>query len=215
VPVYNLFFFMAMKEVSSGTAALIIATNPVFTALLAAPLLGEPFGKRRAGGLLLGLAGVFVVIRYGAGASLDIHYWRSALILLLAPLSWAGYTLIGKSLPADCNRLDASLAQLVIGSAPLALFITPALGHTLLTHPLALWSSLYLGLLCTLFGFAAWLWALGRLSATQTAAFVFLNPPLANLWAWLLGETRLTPVYLLGAALLLCGVGLIVFGRKN
>lgn len=219
VPVYNLFFFMAMKDVATGTAALIIATNPVFTALLAAPLLGEPFGKRRAGGLLLGLAGVFIVIRYGigagAGASLAVHYWRSALLLLLAPLSWAGYTIIGKSLPADCNRLDASLAQLVIGSAPLAFFFTPSLGHTLMTHPLALWSSLYLGLLCTLFGFAAWLWALGRLSATQTAAFVFLNPPLANLWAWLLGETNLTPVYLLGAALLLCGVALIVFGRKN
>src|SRR6185369_3975778 len=64
VPVYNFFFFIALKEVSSGTAALIIATNPVFTALLAAPLLGEPFGKRRGAGLLLGLAGVFIVIHF-------------------------------------------------------------------------------------------------------------------------------------------------------
>ena len=39
--------------------------------------------------------------------------------------------------------------------------------------------------------------------------------PLANFWTRLLGEIVRTLVYLLGAALLLCGVGLIVFGRKN
>ncbi len=214
VPCYNFFFFFAAKDVPSGTQALIIAMNPAFTALLAYLVLREPFGWRRLGGLLLASLGVFIVIRYGAGKALGLGYLRSALLLLLAPLSWAGYTVIGKRLPEGTDRLDATLALLAVGSAPLMAFAGPATVRALAAHPPALWSCLYLGLFCTLFGFAAWLWALGRLPATEVAAFVFLNPPLANLWAWLFEGTHLNPAFLLGAAVLLAGVMLIVVAPR-
>ena len=64
VPVYNLAFLHGLKTVPTGTASLIIALNPVFTAVLARIVLKEPFGLRRSLGLALSLAGVFVVIRY-------------------------------------------------------------------------------------------------------------------------------------------------------
>ena len=42
------------------------------------------------------------------------------------------------------------------------------------------------------------------------AAFVFLNPPLANLWAWLFEGATLRPPFLIGALVLLAGVATIV-----
>ena len=48
VPVYNLAFLHGLKTVPTGTAALVIALNPVFTAVLARARARETFGPRRA-----------------------------------------------------------------------------------------------------------------------------------------------------------------------
>jgi drug/metabolite transporter (DMT)-like permease len=210
VPVYNLAFFHGLKTVPTGTAALIIALNPVFTAVLARVLLGESFGPRRALGLALALAGVFVVIRYGTDKPVDWPYLSSALVLVLAPLGWAFYTVIGRRLPAAADAFDTTYALLFVGSLPMLVLATPTLGRTLLAHPGALGAALYLAVPCTLVAYAGWIWALKRLPAGEVAAFVFLNPPLANLWAWLFEGATLRPPFLLGAAVLLAGVAAIV-----
>jgi drug/metabolite transporter (DMT)-like permease len=210
VPVYNLAFLHGLKTVPTGTAALIIALNPVFTAVLARLVLKERLGLRRTAGLVLSLAGVFVVIRYGTDKPVDWPYLSSALVLSLAPLGWAVYTVIGRRLPVAADALDTTYALLFVGSLPLVALATPSLGRNLLAHPGALWSALYLAVPCTLVAYAGWIWALKRLPAGEVAAFVFLNPPLANLWAWLFEGARLKPPFLLGAGVLLAGVAVII-----
>lgn len=210
VPAYNLFFFHGLKTVPTGTAALVVALNPAFTALLARVFLGEAFGVRKTAGLLLALTGVFVVIRYGSDRPVDWPYLSSALVLALAPLSWACYTVIGRRMPAAADALDTTYALLFLGGLPLAATATPQLLRTLLADRGALLSALYLALPCTLFGYAGWIWALKRLPAGEVAAFVFLNPPLATLWAWLFEGQPLRPPFLLGALVLLVGVAAIV-----
>ena len=213
VPLYNLFFFAAMRRVPSGTAALIIALNPAFTALLASFFLGETFGARRLLGLVSGLAGVFVILQAGGQLATPGEV-RDALLLVLAPLCWAGYTVIGRAWQPPISRFDATLLLLTLGSAPMIIGLRGGLPGRLAAQPAVLAWALYLGLFCTLFGFAAWLWALGRLPAGKVAAFVFLNPPLAALWAAWLEGLRPDGTWLLGAALVLVGMALILFGRK-
>jgi drug/metabolite transporter (DMT)-like permease len=210
VPGYNLFFLHGLKTVPTGTASLIIALNPVFTAVLARIFLGEEFGGRRTFGLVLALAGVFVVIRYGTDEPVGWPYLSSAVVLAMAPLSWAAYTVMGRRLPPAASALDTTYALLFVGSLPLLAFATPALGRRLLEHPGALAAALYLAVPSTLLAYAAWVWALKRLPAGEVAAFVFLNPPLANLWAWLFEGTTLRPPFVVGAAVLLLGVAAIV-----
>jgi drug/metabolite transporter (DMT)-like permease len=177
VPGYHLFFLHGMKTVPSGTAALIVALNPVFTAVLARLALGEEFGSRKIVGLVLALAGVFVVIRYGTDRAVDWPYLSSALLLTLSPLCWAIYTVIGRALASSPGALGAAL---------------------------------YLAIPCSLLAYAGWIWALKRVPAGDAAAFVFLNAPLANLWAWFLEGATLRPPFVLGALVLLVGVAAIV-----
>jgi O-acetylserine/cysteine efflux transporter len=213
VPAYNLFFLHGLKTVPTGTAALIIALNPAFTAVLARVFLKEDLGARKVVGLVLALVGVFVVIRFGTEKPVDWPYLSSALLLALAPLSWACYTVIGRRLPGAADAFDTTYAVLFLGSLPVVALATPALGRTLVTHPGALGAALYLAVPCSLVGYAGWIWALKRLPAGEVAAFVFLNPPLANLWAWIFEGARLRPPFLLGAVVLLVGVAAIVVRR--
>jgi drug/metabolite transporter (DMT)-like permease len=150
------------------------------------------------------------VIRYGTDKPVDWPYLSSALVLVLAPLSWALYTVIGRGLPRTADAFDTTYALLLVGSLPLLVLATPDLGRGLRAHPGALGAALYLAVPCTLVAYAGWIWALKRLPAGEVAAFVFLNPPLANLWAWLFQGATLEPPFLLGAAALLVGVAAIV-----
>jgi drug/metabolite transporter (DMT)-like permease len=208
VPIYNLAFLHGLKTVPTGTAALIIALNPAFTAVLARLVLkrSSAAAHRRPAMALPG----FVVIRYGTDKPVDWPYLSSALVLSLAPLGWAVYTVIGRRLPVSADALDTTYALLFVGSLPLVVLATPSLGRSLLAHPAALWSALYLAVPCTLVAYAGWIWALKRLPAGEVAAFVFLNPPLANLWAWLFEGATLKAPFLLGALVLLAGVAVIV-----
>lgn len=215
VPAYNVFFFTGLKTVPSGTAALVVTISPVLTALFARLFLGEPFGKRKLAGLVLALLGVFVVIRFGTERPLDWPYLSAALLLAGAPATWAGYTVLGKKLPAEVDTLDATLAILFVGSLPTALFVDRDMLAILRGSPGALGAALYLGVFCTLIGYLAWNWALRRLPASEVAAFVFLNPPLANFWAWLFVGDRLRAPFVLGALILLAGVALIVLGART
>jgi drug/metabolite transporter (DMT)-like permease len=210
VPAYNVFFFHGLKTVPSGTGALVIALNPVFTAVLARVVLGEPFGPRHLAGLALALAGVFVVVRFGTDKVVDWPYLSSALLLALAPLSWAVYAVLGRRLPEGADPLDTSYALLFVGSLPLLAFVRPSTVAKLAASPGALWSALYLAVPCTLLAWVSFLWALKRLPAGEAAAFIFLNPPLANLWSFLVEGKAVRLPFLAGAAILLAGVALIV-----
>ena len=59
---YQLLFMNGMKWTAAGDASLIIPVNPVFTVLLAVPMLGQRLSSRMVLGLLFGLAGVATVV---------------------------------------------------------------------------------------------------------------------------------------------------------
>lgn len=87
---FNLLFFHAMQSTSADNGALIMATNPLLTTLLAAVLLGERAGARQLAALPVALLGVAVVIAHGDPARLShLQVARGDLLMLGANLTWA------------------------------------------------------------------------------------------------------------------------------
>src|SRR5581483_4088755 len=195
-----------------GTAALIIALNPVLTFVLALLLRVERFAAWKAGGIALAFAGVWQVIVYGAGKEVRGAYLVDALVLVLAPLSWALYTLLGKRLlGASASPLLLTYLTLAIGSLPtLPLAIADPGFRAAVAHwdALRYGAALFLGLACSCIGYWLWNVALQQLPASTVAAFVFLNPPLALLSAWLWFGTVPGWGLLVGGVLVLIGVRL-------
>jgi len=206
---YNLAFAAGHRRIGAGTGSLIITLNPVLTFLLAVLSGQERPTFRRAAGLAVAFAGIYVVVVHGAGRTVEAAYLRDALLLLGAPASWAVYTVLSKPLVSRYSPLHLTFLVLGLASLPT---VPIALVDTPLRAKLALWgterfgAALFLSLACTLFAFWLWYEALRRLPSSRAAAFVFLNPPLALFFEWLwFGRVPAAGLFL-GGLLVLVGV---------
>lgn len=210
---YNLAFGEGHHRVAAGTGSLIIALNPVLTFLLATLLRLERPPWTRAAGMAVAFGGIYLVVVHGAGREVAAAYYLDALVLLGAPVSWALYTVLGKTLLDRASPVH--LTFLVLGLASL-----PTLGLALtdagLQAKVSAWggerfgAALFLSLGCTLLGFWLWYEALKRLPATEAAAFVFLNPPLTLVFEWLWFRRAPTAGLLAGGLVVLAGVYLCI-----
>jgi drug/metabolite transporter (DMT)-like permease len=211
VPGYNLALNWGQGRVPAATASLIIATNPIFTYLLAVALLDERVRWPKVVGLAVAFLGVYGLVRFQNG-QIGGTYLIHALVVLLAPLSWALATVIGKPVTTRRDPLLFTFAATGIGSLPF--LVTLALGtgdtHGVLGRLTQTgWIALvHLSLGCTIIGFAAWFWALRHLSASSVAAFVFLNPPFTLLFGILWGTEAFHWSLAVFGVVILAGVAL-------
>jgi drug/metabolite transporter (DMT)-like permease len=213
---YNTFLGWGETYVPAGTASLIIALNPTFAYSLSVLTLGERFLPRRAFGMAIAFGGLFVIVRWGSGRPVTLDDAWYALITMLAPLCWAGYTVLGKSVVArHPPLLVTGTAMMFAGLFSLA-FVSPSLLAQLPTLPAAFWWSVFfLAVPCTVFAFAAWFGALERMAAGRVASFVYLVPMFAVTFSSFLLDEPVTPALLLGAAILIGGVWLATQARDK
>ena len=209
---YNYFLYVGQSEIKPGAAALLTTLAPIFTLLLAIPLLKERVPIRRTLGILIAFAGLYIVIgwgRVGLGHVTGISRAdiRFALITALAPLSWSIYTIIGKDLVKRYSAVTVTYLSLVIGTLPLLSVSGPHFVATLSSMGRTHWIALaYLALFCTIIGFWIWITGLKVLPATSVASFIYLNPPLAAFFGWILFDEEITAMFLVGSAVVLAGL---------
>ena len=201
-------FAYATLSLTAGFAALLNATAPMWTALLAWVWLGERIARVRVLGLLLGLVGVGVLVGDRVGLRGDTH---AALLAagagLLATLCY-GYA-------ANCTRHHLG------GVPPLAAAAGSQVGSAVLLAPLALWTwpaatpglrdwlaVLALGVFCTALAYVLYFRLIQRVGPTGAVSVTFLIPLFALVWgAIFLGE-GLSPGMALGGAIVLLGTAL-------
>lgn len=221
IPGYNYALNWGQLRVAADTASLLIATNPVFTLLLALLFLREQARATRLAGTAIAFLGVYLLVQ-AQRAAYGPTYLPYALVVLLAPLCWAIATVTGKSISDRVDPLLLTFTATALGSLPFLVGLVAGLEgtHATLAGLDALgWVALaHLTILCTIVGFAVWFWALRWLQASTAAAFVFLNPPLTALFGYIWGTERFhwsTAVYggvtMAGVAL---SVGLLRRARR-
>src|SRR5688572_28779994 len=97
ISVYNTLFTAGLALVEASRAALIVPTNPAFTALFAALLLKERLGRTRALGVALCVLGALWVLARGDPRSFArLEFGVGELILVLCIFIWSAYTLLGR-----------------------------------------------------------------------------------------------------------------------
>jgi drug/metabolite transporter (DMT)-like permease len=206
--VYLAGIFIAMAQgLPAGVTALVVGIQPLLTAALSGPLLGERVTGRQWAGLLLGLAGVGLVVR--EKLAIDAAH--------LVPLGYALVALVGITLGTLYQKRHGGGMDLRSGTAiqygatALALAVAAPLTETMRIE----WTGEFvfaLLWLCFVLSVGAifLLFALIRRgAAAKVASLFYLTPPVTALIAWILFGEKMGIVALAGMAVAVCGVALV------
>ncbi|HEX8284020.1 MAG TPA: EamA family transporter [Pyrinomonadaceae bacterium] len=211
---YGLLFW-GEQHISSGLAALIQATIPVFGMLLAHPYLpGERLNARKLAGALLGVVGVGVIFSSQLGAEGGMAVWGSA-----AVLAGAGFVAYANVLvKAQGARLDAPV--LAAGQMACGFVVLAAGGLLFEGNPLDLrWTRLavvcllYLTLVGSVAAFLLFYWLVRHVDVTKTMLIALVTPLAAVLLGMVVLGEEVTWRTLAGGALILAGIGLVMLRR--
>lgn len=181
---FNVFFFFGLQGTTPVNGALIQATNPLVTALLAALFLGERPGRRQMLAFPVALAGVAVVL-LGGGASLKLAPGDS--LLMAANLCWAGYNVMARRMMPPVSGIANTTALMVVGATLLCSAAWVMDVPVAMPGPAAAGAVLTMGICGTVLSYLFYNAALARLGAGKTALFLNLVPIVAMVIAALTG----------------------------
>lgn len=200
----------AEQRVSSGIAAVAVASMPLFAALFSS-LYGERPTRREGLGLAIGFVGV-VVLNLGNGLSASR---LGACALLIAAMCWALGSVWSKRqdmpkgpMNTAAQMLCASVALIIVAlSAGERVPVRPSLHATL--------AVVYLIVFGSIIAFSAYLYVLKHVRPALATSYAYVNPPVAVLFGLLLVDEHVGPYDLAGMAIILLGVGVITFARQR
>jgi len=216
---YNFVFLTGLSWTTATNGSLIVAFNPLLTAVLSAWWLKERVRPVQTGGLLLALLGVGVVVTRGSISVVRrLSFNPGDLLMLGAPLAWALYTIVGKKVLSRLSPLAATAYASLFGT--LLLLPAAALEGSLRSgfHRLTMWgwiSVLQLALLGTVVGFVWWYEGVEALGASRAAVFVNLVPLFGVLLSALILSESLEVSQLAGGILVVLGVGFGTLGGRE
>jgi drug/metabolite transporter (DMT)-like permease len=204
----------ALRLSPSSDIALISTLTPLWITLLAWPMLGERPTRLGWAGFGLAIAGLALIVWPSGGGDaspLQRDRLMGDAIYLVGALVWALYNIIGKGVMERHDPIGPTAAACLVGTVgliPFSIWEVASGQQVRLTAPGAL-ALLYVALLVTVVGFLVLFWAYTRLSAAQVAITMYLQPLAGVLVAWLWLREPLSAGFVVGAALVLAGVGCV------
>lgn len=199
---YHLLLNLGATHISAGQASFIIATTPIWTAVLAAKFLRETITMRIAGGLAISLLGVSIISLSGAGVSVSV----GVLFVLLAALCDAIYTILSKGLLERYRAIDFAVYSTLIGCLPMFAYLPWAWPEVAALNAKAWMVVIYLGVVPVSLGYWLSNVALSILPATRATQMMLLVPAIAAVIAWLVLGEQPGMQMLIGGPLILLGV---------
>ncbi|NUO74077.1 MAG: drug/metabolite exporter YedA [Frateuria sp.] len=199
----------AEETVSSGIAAVAVASMPLFAAVFSG-MYGQWPNRREAVGLLVGFFGV-VVLNLGSGLS---GSRLGAIALIAAAMCWAFGSAWSRRQDMPAGPMNTA-AQMLCASVAL-LLVGFGTGERLPAHPTlrATAAVVYLAVFGSIIAFSAYLYVLRHARPALATSYAYVNPPVAVLFGVLLAGEHVGPFDLAGMAIILLGVGVITLAKK-
>jgi drug/metabolite transporter (DMT)-like permease len=213
----NLLITIGEKHIDSSMAAVLVATSPLFMAVIEA---AWPHGERLAPrgwlGVLAGLGGVALLVAPELENREHLADEVGLPLVLGSAFFWAIGSFLLRRQRAHGDHLVTAAYQMIAGG----------LGQTLVGlawgevaelsperfTPAAVYAFFHLLIVGSLIGFVAYTWLLGHVTVTQAGTYAYVNPLVAILVGWLIGGETITGWIIGGMACILVGVALVRTG---
>jgi len=206
----------AEQYVGSGLAALLIATEPMFILVLARLTGQQRISRISALGLVLGVAGVAILMR--AELTMKGSSLPGLLAVLTGSLSWSAGVVISPKVKLPTDALGRTAVPVICGAAML-LATAGLTGEIHAVH----WTSIslksilglaYLIVFGSIVAFTAYTWLLQRCPPALVATHTYANPVVAVLLGWLFASEPLTVRVTLASVTILGAIVLIRRGER-
>ncbi len=206
---------VAERDVASGLAALIIATEPLWIIVLRL-VHGERPSRVAVAGVAVGFVGVAVLVVPDGGASAAVLL--GVALLVVASLSWAIGSYYSKRLPLPRDLYVSSGYQQLVGGA-LLLGAGLATGEPARLDPSAvsfesLAAMAYLAIFGSLVAFTSYSWLLQHAPISRVSTYAYVNPMVAVALGALILNESITPTLLVGAAIVVAAVVVITRSER-
>ena len=213
IPVNQFLFLYGMKYTIPSNAALLYATTPIVVIVFSHYFLKERLTRQKLAGVILGFAGVTIVI-FERGVSASMEFVYGNVVIFVAVLAWALYTVYGRKMIVKYGAIEASSVTLIAGTLLFIPFgLIPALRFPYEQLTAANWMQIgYLGVVTSVFAYLLWYYALGRIEAGKVALFANLQPILTTILAVVLLGQGITASFLIGGTIAISGVVVAQFG---
>ena len=208
----------ALVTAQASTTAWIVATTPIFMALLGRFALKEILTKTQILGIVLATAGVFVVVSEGDFTSLRLGQFGTPgdILILISAANWAIFSALSKHGLKEQPANWVLFYVMGFGWLLLSLLFFFGNGLSEITQlSIGGWSAvIFLGIACSGFAYIFWYDGLKSIPSSQVGSFLFLEPLVAVVVASIvLGEPILV-VSLLGGITILLGVWLVNSNKR-
>jgi drug/metabolite transporter (DMT)-like permease len=216
---YGLLFW-AEQRVPSGIAAVMLATIPVFTALSEVVILRtQRLTVRLTVALLVGIAGVAVLMSRGLHLGGEPVDSAGAVALLVGAISWSLASALSRKLPLPESKGLSSGTQMLVGGILLTV-AAGGFGEFSSFHPASISLQAWLALLFlivfgSIVGFTAYVWLIHHQSPTKVGTYAYVNPVVAVIVGYFFGGEALAPRTILGVLFVLISVVSITTAKSN
>ena len=216
--VFPVTFNASLRLIEASRGALLLATIPLWSALLARVSRSERLAPRQVVGVLISLAGVGLALaERGVGGQGGLGTLAGDALMLVTALCGAAYGVLAQRAFARYAALTVTAYAMALGTL---LLLPAAVAEGLVgvlprldRQTVAL--LVFLGVFGGALGFFLWTFALTRLTPTQVAIYINLNPLVAILLAAVLLAERLTLVFAVGFGAVLVGVLLVNWPKRT
>lgn len=209
VTLLYIFQFIGIEYTTASTSAVLINTNVIFIVLLSATFLKEKFPLRKSAGIALSFVGVLVVIfaqMTNESIAFNNVFLIGCIFIILSAFCWAIYSIVGKRLLDKYDPFTVTTYAFVLGTIFFLPVVLPDITDVIQGVSFNGWMAiLYLALICSVFGYVAWYYALSRIEAGRAAVFLNLIPLFTIVISFFTGEIP-TFIFLMGAILIIYGV---------
>ena len=205
---------LAEQRVPTGYAALLIASVPLFMAVLDRLVLGIRLPVGALAGIATGLLGVGLLV--GPGGRVDV---LGTAVILLAALAWAVGSVLARIAPLPTKPALAAAMQLLCASVMLA-GLSAAKGD--LSHvdlgaisPASLAALAYLVVFGSIVAFTAYGWLLKNVGTQLLSTYAYVNPAVAVVLGWAFIGERIGGKEIAAGLVILASVAMLFFARES
>lgn len=192
--------------VQSNEAALLVATSALWMAAFGTlGARGEPLGRWTLAGLIVGFAGVAVLV--GDGLRLGSAPWPAYLALVVSPVLWAAGSVFSRRRPVSCAPPMAAALQMAVTG-----IVQTALGLSLGEAQHWQWTAgtigalVYLAVFGSCIAYGAYFWLVHEVTPAQLGTYAYVNPAVAVLLGWLVLGEGLSVMQVSGTIVILLSV---------